>query len=99
MKQHRRLAAYYIVATGVTLGVTYVMAREYGLLGAAGSLILSELIMDTYVLPTSLRISQDTWGGFLHSMGQIPQGLRPAALLARLRRTGEEETPHPEPDA
>jgi O-antigen/teichoic acid export membrane protein len=99
INQHRRLAAYYIVATGVTLGVTYVMAREYGLLGAAGSLILSELIMDTYVLPTSLRISQDTWGGFLQSMGRIPQGLRPAALLARLRRTGEEETPHPEPDA
>ena len=99
INQHRRLAVYYLVATGVTLVVTYAMAREYGLLGAAGSLILSELIMDTYVLPTSLRISQDTWGGFLRSMGQIPQALRPAALLARLRRTGEAETPHPEPDA
>jgi hypothetical protein len=32
-------------------------------------------------------------------MGQIPQALRPAALLARLRRTGEPETPHPEIDA
>ena len=99
INQHRRLAAYYIVATGFTLLVTYVMAREYGLLGAAGSLIVSELIMDTYVLPTSLRISHDTWGRFLRSMSDIPQALRPAALLARLRRTGEAETPHPEPDA
>jgi O-antigen/teichoic acid export membrane protein len=99
INQHRRLAAYYLVATGVTLAVTYAMAREYGLLGAAGSLILSELIMDTYVLPASLRISHDTWGGFLRSMWDIPRTLRPAALLARLRRTGEPETPHPEPDA
>jgi O-antigen/teichoic acid export membrane protein len=99
INQHRRLAVYYIIATGFTLLITYVMARECGLLGAAGSLIVSELIMDTYVLPTSLRISEDTWSGFLRSMGHIPQALRPAALLARLRRTGESETPHPEPDA
>lgn len=99
INQHRRLAAYYIVATGVTLVVTYIMARSYGLLGAAGSLILSELIMDTYVLPTSLRLSHDTWSGFLGSLWHIPGSLRPRALLARLRRTGEPETPHPEPDA
>jgi len=99
INQHRRLAAYYIAATGVTLVVTYFMARMYGLLGAAGSLILSEIIMDTYVLPTSLRLSHDTWRGFLGSLWHIPSALRPRALLARLRRTGEPETPHPEADA
>ena len=99
INQHRRLAAYYIAATTVTLVATYGMARAYGLLGAAGALILSELIMDTYVLPASLRISQDTWSGFLASMWHIPDAVRPAAILARLRRTGNEETPHPEPDA
>jgi O-antigen/teichoic acid export membrane protein len=99
INQHRRLAAYYIAATAVTLVVTYAMARSYGLLGAAGALILSELIMDIYVLPTSLRISHDTWGGFLASMWHIPEAVRPAAILARLRRTGNDETPHPEPDA
>jgi O-antigen/teichoic acid export membrane protein len=99
INQHRKLAAYYIAATGVTLIVTYFMARAYGLLGAAASLILSELIMDTYVLPASLRLSQDTWPGFLKSLSHIPNTLRPRALLARLRRTGDPETPHPEPDA
>jgi O-antigen/teichoic acid export membrane protein len=99
INQHRRLAGYYISATAVTLVVTYGMARAYGLLGAAGALILSELIMDTYVLPTSLRISHDTWRGFLASLWHIPDELRPAAILARLRRTGNEERPHPEPDA
>jgi O-antigen/teichoic acid export membrane protein len=99
INQHRKLAAYYIVATAATLIVTYFMARRYGLLGAAGSLILSELIMDVYVLPTSLRLSHDTWGGFLGSLWHIPETLRPRAILARLRRTAEPETPHPEPDA
>lgn len=99
INQHRKLAAYYIVATGLTLVVTYVMARAYGLLGAAGSLILSELIMDTYVLPTSLRLSHDTWSGFWGSLWHIPEAFRPRALLARLRRTADPETPHPEPDA
>ncbi len=99
INQHRRLAAYYIVATGVTLVFTYLMARSYGLLGAAGALILSEVIMDTYVLPTSLKLSHDTWAGFWASMWTVPDMLRPRALLARLRRTGEPEVPHPEPDA
>jgi O-antigen/teichoic acid export membrane protein len=99
INQHRRLATYYIAATGVTLVLTYVMALNYGLLGAAGSLILSEVIMDIYVLPTSLRLSHDTWSGFLGSLWHMPETLRPRALLARLRRTGEPETPHPEPDA
>lgn len=99
INQHRKLATYYILATGVTLVFTYVMARAYGLLGAAGALILSEVIMDTYVLPTSLKLSEDTWGGFLRSMLDVPGALRPRALLARLRRTGDPQEPHPEPDA
>jgi hypothetical protein len=75
------------------------MAKRYGLLGAAGSLLLSELIMDFYVLPASLRISEDTWGGFLRSLTHFPETLRPRALLARLRRTARMPAPHPEPDA
>jgi O-antigen/teichoic acid export membrane protein len=99
INQQRRMATYYILATGATMVVTYLMARRYGLMGAAGALILSELIMDTYVLPTSLRISHDTWHGFLGSMLHVPEMLRPRALLARLRRTADPQTPHPEPDA
>jgi O-antigen/teichoic acid export membrane protein len=99
INQHRRLAAYYIVGTSLTLVLTFIMARRSGLLGAAGSLVLSELVMNSYVLPTSLRLSHDTWGGFFTSLWHIPQSVRPRALLARLRRTGDAQEPHPEPDA
>jgi O-antigen/teichoic acid export membrane protein len=89
---HERLATVYSIATGVTVVLTYFAARKYGLFGAAGSLLLSELIMDIYVLPASLRIAHDTWGGFLGAMLHYPQSLRPRELAARLRRrTGEVE--------
>jgi O-antigen/teichoic acid export membrane protein len=83
---HERLATVYSFATGITVVVTYFAARQYGLYGAAGSLLLSELIMDAYVLPSSLKIAHDTWGGFLGAMLHYPQSLRPKALVARLRR-------------
>lgn len=83
---HERLATMYTLATGITVVVTYFAARKYGLFGAAASLLLSELIMDAYVLPSSLRIARDTWGGFLRAMLHYPPSLRPKALVARLRR-------------
>jgi O-antigen/teichoic acid export membrane protein len=87
---HERLAMMYSIATGMTVVVTYFAARRYGLFGAAGSLLLSELIMDAYVLPSSLRIAHDTWGGFMGAMLHYPQSLRPRALVARLRRRTHE---------
>jgi O-antigen/teichoic acid export membrane protein len=87
---HERLAKVYSFATGITMVVTYFAARRYGLFGAAASLLLSELIMDAYVLPSSLKIAHDTWGGFLGAMLHYPQSLRPKALVARLRRRTQE---------
>ncbi|MBW4038247.1 MAG: lipopolysaccharide biosynthesis protein [Acidobacteria bacterium] len=87
---HERLATMYAIATGVTVVVTYFAARRYGLYGAAASLLLSEVIMDTYVLPASLKIAHDSWGGFLLAMVHYPQSLRPGALLARARRRTQE---------
>jgi O-antigen/teichoic acid export membrane protein len=87
---HERLATVYAIATGTTVVVTFFAARQFGLYGAAGSLLLSELIMDVYVLPASLKISHDTWGGFLRAMVHYPQSLRPGPLMARLRRRSHE---------
>jgi O-antigen/teichoic acid export membrane protein len=84
--QHQRLAAWYIVATGVTVLFTYVLAARYGLYGAAASLMISEVIMNMYVLPVSLRIAHDTFVGFMASMLHYPASLRPGELLVRLRR-------------
>jgi O-antigen/teichoic acid export membrane protein len=87
INRHQRLAAWYMVASGITVLFTYAMARRYGLYGAAASLVLSEVIMNFYVLPASLRIAHDTFPAFLASMLQYPQSLRPAALLARIGRS------------
>ena len=99
INQHERLATLYAVATGLTVLLTFAAARRFGLYGAALSLLLSELIMDAYVLPSSLRISHDSWGEFLPTLFHYPQALRPAALLARLRRSRPELGVKPELDS
>jgi O-antigen/teichoic acid export membrane protein len=49
INQHQRLAAWYIFATSLTCGICYALARRYGLYGAAGALLVSELVMSLYV--------------------------------------------------
>lgn len=88
--QHKRLAAVYIGATGITVLVTYLVARPYGLYGAAASLILSELLMSLYVLPATLRIAHDSFPAFLLSLADVPPALHPRALLRRLNRSRPE---------
>lgn len=86
INQHQKLAAYYILATGMTCVLCFALARWYGLYGAAWSLLVAEIVMNMYVVPASLKISRDTWPAFLASMTQYPPSLRPEALLLRLRR-------------
>ncbi|HXE07712.1 MAG TPA: lipopolysaccharide biosynthesis protein [Acidobacteriaceae bacterium] len=88
--QHQRLAAWYITATTITVVLTFFMARWKGLYGAAASLVLSEIIMNIYVLPNSLRLARDTFPAFMASMLQYPPSLKPGALVARLRRSRPE---------
>ena len=85
--QHQRLATYYIIGTGLNCILCYFFARIYGLRGAASSLLVSELVMNLYVVPASLRISRDTLPAFLASLLHFPQSLHPAFLLARIRRS------------
>jgi O-antigen/teichoic acid export membrane protein len=85
--QHQRLATYYILGTSLTCAVCFIFARTYGLYGAAASLLISELVMNLYVVPASLRIAHDTLPAFLVSLLHYPHALRPAALLARIRRS------------
>jgi O-antigen/teichoic acid export membrane protein len=90
INMHERLATVYAIATGCTVVITFFAARQFGLFGAAASLLLSEVVMDVYVLPSSLKIAHDTWGGFLGAMMHYPQTLRPGALLRRVRRRTHE---------
>ena len=85
--QHQKLAAYYIAGTSITIVFTYLLAKHYGLYGAAASLLISELIMNSYVMPTSLSMSHDTLGGFVGAMLHYPRSLRPASLMRHLSRS------------
>jgi len=86
INRHQTMAAWYVFGTAMTCGLCYVLARRYGLYGAAVSLLASEIVMNLYVLPAALGIAQDTLPAFLRSMGEYPASLRPAAIMARLRR-------------
>jgi len=85
--QHEKLATYYVIGTGMACVLCYFLARSFGLYGAAASLLVSEIVMNMYVVPASLRISQDTFPAFVAGMMHYPQSLRPRVLLARIRRS------------
>ncbi len=85
--QHQRLATYYILGTSLACILCYVLARAYGLYGAAASLLVSETVMNLYVVPACLRIARDTLPAFLASLLHVPSDFHPAALLARIRRS------------
>jgi O-antigen/teichoic acid export membrane protein len=85
--QHQRLATYYILGTSLTCVLCFIFARIYGLYGAAASLLISELVMNFYVVPASLRLAHDTLPAFLVSLLHYPRSLRPAVLVARIRRS------------
>jgi O-antigen/teichoic acid export membrane protein len=87
VNKHQKLAVWYLFGTSITVVLTYFLARSFGLFWAAASLLVSEMIMNMYVLPASLRLSHDTFPAFMASMLHYPQSLRPAALMARLRRS------------
>lgn len=87
INKHQGLAAWYMAGTAATVLATYFAAMHYGLMGAAVSLLLSELVMNTYVLPQSLGYAHDTWFGFTRSLFTVPEMLQPAALLAQLRKS------------
>ena len=85
--QHQRLATYYIFGTGLSCVLCYFFARAWGLYGAAASLLISETIMNLYVVPACLRIAHDTLPAFLSSLLHYPPSLHPQLLLERIRRS------------
>jgi O-antigen/teichoic acid export membrane protein len=85
--QHQKMAVVYVIATAVTCVICFFFAAWKGLYGAAAALLISELAMNTYVLPNSLRIAQDTFPAFMANLVHYPQSLHPRHLLARLSRS------------
>ncbi|HEU4636762.1 MAG TPA: lipopolysaccharide biosynthesis protein [Edaphobacter sp.] len=87
VNQHQKLAIWYLFGTSITVVATYFAARYFGLLWAAASLLLSELVMNTYVLPATLSLSGDTFGAFVASMFHIPKSLKPKALIKSISQS------------
>jgi O-antigen/teichoic acid export membrane protein len=85
--QHQKIAVVFVIATAITCAVCYFSASWKGLYGAGAALLISEIAMNLYVLPNSLRIAQDTLPDFMASLLQYPASLKPAQLLAGLRRS------------
>jgi O-antigen/teichoic acid export membrane protein len=85
--QHQKLATYYIFGTSLTCIFCYIFARAWGLYGAAASLLISELVMNFYVVPACLRIAHDTLPAFLASLLHYPHSLRPSMVIAHIRRS------------
>jgi O-antigen/teichoic acid export membrane protein len=84
INRHQGLAVRYLFATSITVILTFFLAKQYGLYSAAASLLISEGVMNMYVLPASLSLSEDSLPGFLASLLHYPPSLRPQALLERI---------------
>ena len=87
VNKHQKLAAWYLLGTSVTVVLTYFLAKHFGLLWAAASLLVSEMVMNTYVLPATLKLSHDTFPAFVASMFHFPASLKPQALLKNFSRS------------
>ena len=80
------MAAIYVAATSLTCVACFYLARWQGLYGAAAALLISDLAMNCYVLPASLRIAHYRSPVFTASLLDYPPSLKPVVLRARLRR-------------
>ena len=84
--KHSRLALTYLVATMVSCLLGYVLTQRLGLLGAATSVLLIDLVMCTFVLPASLKQMQDTPREFLSAVLGSAQFVKPLLATYNLRR-------------
>lgn len=85
--RHKRLALVFVGSTGITVVITFIFARVWGLYGAASSLLICEFLMNFYVLPSTLTIAHDTFPEFVRSLFDVPPALHPRTLLRRLQRS------------
>ena len=83
--RHARLAVVYSTVNVLTLGLAYVCATRFGLVGIAFALIAAETVMAAYVLRTSLRLLDDTGMNFASILIRPPIWLLEIFLKRRQR--------------
>jgi O-antigen/teichoic acid export membrane protein len=76
VNRHQKVAVAYILATGLSLGISALLMHLIGLHGAAIALMVVDWCMNVYVLRSSLSILHDDWLPFFRSLIQVPFGNR-----------------------
>jgi O-antigen/teichoic acid export membrane protein len=85
--RHSRLALTYLLASIASCALGYFLTRQWGLLGAAMALLLIDLVMCSFVLPTSLKQMQDTPRDFFRAVFRsAPYFFKPLLATCGLRR-------------
>jgi len=79
--RHERAALVYLAATAISLPVSYLLMRAFGLVGAAEAMLLVDVLCVWTVLRNSLALVEDTLFRFCTSLFTSPPALR--ALLER----------------
>lgn len=66
--RHHWLAIIYLICTSASLLVGYPLIRHFGLKGAGGALMLSEMAMGIFVVRMSNKMLMDSWPAFAAAM-------------------------------
>lgn len=74
INRHQKLALLYLIGTSASLVLAIYLTRVWGLDGAAGAMLLNEMVMVYYVFPTTLALVGDTPGAFVRAMFQPVKG-------------------------
>lgn len=85
--RHSRLAVTYLLAALCSCGFGYLLTEHLGLVGAAAALLLIDLTMCSFVLPTTLEQMNDTPREFVRGVfGRAPGFVKPLLVTCGFRR-------------
>ena len=82
VNRHQKLAAVFVVTTGLSLVLALILTRLIGLHGTALSLLMVDLFMSTYVARRSLIMVQDTMPAFIRFILTPPFLKPPSSPMA-----------------
>jgi O-antigen/teichoic acid export membrane protein len=72
VNRHQRMALVYVAFSCMGLLLAILLARGYGLAGAAAATLIIELGMASFVLPNSLALTEDRFADFCGALTRWP---------------------------
>jgi O-antigen/teichoic acid export membrane protein len=71
--KHQRIATMYVLTTLASVLLASATISQLGLVGAAASLALADLVLSCFVIRKSLRLVDDSFSSFVGSVLRLPQ--------------------------